>query len=64
MSEKRDWLTLSEAAKRIGVTRQRMHQIIGELSIKTMPVNPRLTMIHSKEVEKLRKKRAADNKSA
>ena len=56
----RDWYTMSEAAKELGVSRQRMHQITDELNIKRMQITPRLSAISRKDIEKLKKIRNAD----
>lgn len=48
------WLPLPEAARNIlGVTPQRLHQLIGKYGLKVERINPRLTMVKRREVEKL-----------
>ena len=53
----RDWYTMSEAAKELGVSRQRMHQIVEESKIQTMQIHKRLTVVSADQVAKLKKKR-------
>lgn len=57
MLENREWLTMTEAAKSLGVSRQRFHQIVGEEKIETFDLHPRLKLISRLLVEKLIKKR-------
>jgi len=59
MNTTRDWYTMSEAAIQLGVSRQRMHQIVDEKKIKTIQITPRLSAISRKEVEKLKKNRTS-----
>lgn len=60
MSKKREWLTMAEAAKALGVSRQRMHQIVDETNAETSQVNPRLTVIHCEELVKIQKMRESE----
>ena len=61
MKPNRDWLTMSEAARQLGVSRQRMHQIIVESNAKTLAINPRMTVIDRKTLEKIERKRKSEN---
>jgi predicted DNA-binding protein YlxM (UPF0122 family) len=49
-------LTITEAAERLNVTRQRMHQIIVESNLRVEVVHARLFLIHPRELEKIRAK--------
>ena len=60
METNRDWLTISEAAGKLGVTRQRMHQIIGELQAKTTEIHPRMHVISKQELAKIERKRKVE----
>jgi DNA-binding XRE family transcriptional regulator len=53
MQTNRNWLTMAQAAELIGVTRQRMHQIVEEARLQVTQVNPRLTIIDRAVVDKL-----------
>ncbi len=57
MTTNRDWMTISEAASKLGVSRQRMHQIIQEQRLKTTAIHSRLTVISSDEVRKIKAER-------
>ncbi len=61
MKPNRDWLTMSEAARQLGVSRQRMHQIIVESNAKTLAISPRMTVIDRKTLEKIERKRKSEN---
>jgi hypothetical protein len=56
-------ITITEAAKRLAVSRQRMHQIIVESGLKIEAVHPRLFLIHPRELEKIRPKGRPGRKS-
>jgi predicted DNA-binding protein YlxM (UPF0122 family) len=47
-------LTISEAAKQLAVSRQRMHQIIEENNLVTEQVHARLLLIHPRELNKIK----------
>lgn len=49
-------ITITEAAKRLSVSRQRMHKIISENGLLTELVHPRLFLIHPEELKKIRTK--------
>ncbi len=50
-------LTVSEAAKTFGVTRQRMHMLIREYSLQTTQLHPRCTLVCKTELKKIPKER-------
>jgi excisionase family DNA binding protein len=56
-------ITISEAAKRLAVTRQRMHQLIQENNLQTEKIHPRLLLIHPRELKKIREKQKPGRKS-
>ena len=56
-------ITITEAAKRLAVRRQRMHQIIEENNLQTEKVHPRLFLIHPRELRKIREKQKPGRKS-
>ena len=56
-------ITITEAAKRLSVSRQRMHKIILENGLSTELVHPRLLLIHPRELEKVRQKSKPGRKS-
>lgn len=60
MEEKRNWLTIPEAAKQLGVSNQRMHQIIQELGVKTTAIHSRLHIIDCEEVVRIQRKRNSE----
>lgn len=57
MEAKRDWLTMKEAAQELGVSRQRLHQIVDEINVPIVKINPRLTVISAEKVAELKKNR-------
>ena len=56
-------ITISEAAKRLAVSRQRMHQIIKDNNLQTEQIHPRLFLIHPRELNKIRENRKPGRKS-
>ena len=46
-------MTISESAAKLGISRQRMHQIISEKNLQVILVHPRLKIIEVSEVERL-----------
>jgi hypothetical protein len=54
---KSKWLTISEAAGILGVSRQRVHQLLRELDIRPQAINPRLSMISRAALAKIKKAR-------
>lgn len=46
-------MTISESAAKLGISRQRMHQIISEKNLQVISVHPRLKIIEVSEVERL-----------
>lgn len=50
-------ITIPQAAERFGVTRQRMHQLIGTYGVATVFVSPKLKMVDVKELAKIPAKR-------
>lgn len=48
-----DFITIAQAANKLKVTRQRMHQLIDEYSLKTREVNKRLKLIDKTELTKI-----------
>ena len=56
-------LTISEAAKKLSISRQRMHQIIAENNLETEQVHERLLLIHPRELKKIPEKRQPGRKS-
>jgi len=52
-----DYLTVPEAAKRYGVTRQRMHQLIEYYEAETIYLHRRMRLIHKTELKKIPTKR-------
>jgi phage antirepressor YoqD-like protein len=56
-------ITITEAAKILSVSRQRMHKIICENGLLTELVHPRLFLIHPKELEKIRQKNKTGRKT-
>jgi len=57
MKINRDWLTIKEAAVKLGVSRQRMHEIIRFHKAETLQINARLKFVSSKEVKRIEKER-------
>lgn len=54
MSVLPDWITVREAAEELlGVTPQRVHQLIDIYGLQTRKLNPRLTMLNRNEVARL-----------
>lgn len=51
-------LTVSEAASKMQVTRQRMHQLIKEYSLEITEVHRRMIMIDQAELSKIPTKRS------
>lgn len=54
-----DLLTIAQAAEMLGVSRQRVHVLIGTYNAETQSPSPRLTLIQRKEVERIRREKAA-----
>lgn len=59
----KEYLTMTEAAKLLGISRQRIHQIVAAKKITTEQPSPRLRLISVAEFERLKKIRrsAADH---
>ena len=57
-------MTIASAAEKLGVTRQRMHQLIQEHSLKTELVHARLRLIHPRELAKIPEIRTPGKKSS
>lgn len=56
MSVLPDWITVREAAEELlGVSPQRVHQLIDIYSLETKKLNPRMTMLKRDEVARLAK---------
>lgn len=53
-SFKKAWIPISEAAKIIGVSRQRVHQLIKEYDLETDPINARFKSMRRADAERLR----------
>lgn len=54
MAEINGWMTVSAAAKEIlGVSPQRLHQLIATYKLQTMELNSRMKMVKKAEVTKL-----------
>ena len=51
------WLTVRQAREILGVSRQRVHQIVAAKRIPTLEISPRLILISQAEIESERKKR-------
>ena len=51
------YLTIAEAAKELGVTRQRMHKIIEFHRAKTESLNPRLSLLPVRELDRIKRER-------
>lgn len=62
MSDIDQFLTISDAAKKIGVSRQRMHKLIEKYSAKTKSINNRFKMIELCEVQRIRAERHREEK--
>ncbi len=56
----RTWMTISESADRLGVSRQRMHQIISEKNLEVISVHPRLKIIEVSEVDRLDRQKKSE----
>jgi predicted DNA-binding protein YlxM (UPF0122 family) len=63
MSDIDQFLTISDAAKTIGVSRQRMHKLIEKYCAKTKAINNRLKMIELCEVQRIRAERIREEKN-
>jgi hypothetical protein len=53
-------MTISESAAKLGVSRQRMHQIISEKNLEVILVHPRLKIIEVSTVERLNREKNAE----
>jgi len=56
----RTWMTISESAAKLGVSRQRMHQIISEKNLEVISVHPRLKIIEVSEVDRLDRQKKSE----
>ena len=63
MSDIDQFLTIADAAKEVGVSRQRMHKLILKYSAKTKAINNRLKMIEICEVQRIRAERHREIKN-
>ncbi len=54
------WMTISESAARLGISRQRMHQIISEKNLEVISVHPRLKIIEVSTVERLDRQKKSE----
>lgn len=50
------WLTIREAAEELGVSVQRVHQLVTTYCVEFMTVNPRLKLLKAGDVRKLAEK--------
>ena len=55
-----NWMTISESAARLGISRQRMHQIISEKNLEVILVHPRLKMIEVSTVDQLDRQKKSE----
>lgn len=50
---KKTWITIREGAEIVGVSIQRMHQLIESYKLETDSINPRLKVMRRTDAEKL-----------
>lgn len=51
---KKTWITIREGSEIIGVSVQRMHQLIEEYDLETDSINPRLKVMKRSDADKLK----------
>lgn len=56
-NQRTDWIGLSEAGEILGVTRQRVHQLIEAYGLSSKKLAPRFTVICRAEIARLEKLR-------
>ena len=57
---KTGWITVKDASEMVGVTVQRMHQLIKTYELETDEINPRLKTVREKDVTKLKEMERPD----
>ena len=56
-----NWLSIQQAADRLGVSRQRVHQIMSEMGLAAVKLGPRYSVIDRKTLAKMQRARKSGN---